>query len=166
MSSSSSTLARRTAILLGALSAVVGGTAHAATDLATVRAVPTRGQSPDQARRDRYECHNWAVEQTGTAPRRIDPAEEASAERERDVGRVLTGAGIGSTVGAIAGAGHDEDPLASIIAGGVIGAAVAAITGRGKKKDEPDPEAEEYLRALTACLEGRGYEVVIPEAQE
>jgi hypothetical protein len=151
-------------VAISAAVAFAAGGAFAATDLASVQAVPARGQSPDQARRDRYECHNWAVEQTGSAPRRVDPAEEAAVEREKDIGRVLTGAGIGSTVGAFVGAGHDDDPLASIVAGGVIGAAVAAITGRGKKKEEFDPEAEEYLRALTACLEARGYEVVIPDS--
>jgi len=130
--------------------------------------LPTRSQSPDQARRDRYECHNWAVEQTGSAPVRVDPTEEVAVERERDIERVLTGAGIGSTVGAVAAGvgGYDEDPVAKIVAGGVLGAAVAAITGRKKKKEAPDPEVEEYLRALSACLEARGYEVVIPEAQE
>jgi hypothetical protein len=77
----------------------------------------------------------------------------------------VTGAGIGSTVGAIVG-GYDHDPLASVVAGGVLGAAVAAITGRGKKKERPDPAAEEYLRALSACLEARGYEVVVPSEPE
>jgi hypothetical protein len=123
--------------------------------------VPTRGQSPDQARRDRYECHNWAVEQTGRAPVRVDPAEEAAIDRERDIERVLTGAGIGSTVGALVG-GYDDDPMTSIVGGGILGAAVAAITGRGKKKETPDPAAEEYLRALSACLEARGYAIVVP----
>jgi hypothetical protein len=137
-----------------------GGT-FAATDLASIQVVPTRGQSADQARRDRYECHNWAVEQTGNAPVRVDPAEVAAAERERNVERVLTGAGIGSTVGAVVAAGQADDPLASVVAGGVLGAAVAAITGRGKKKEGSDPAEEEYVRALSACLEGRGYEISI-----
>ena len=146
----------------------ISGAALAATDLASVQVVPTRGQSPDQARRDRYECHNWAVDQTGSAPLRVDPAAEAAGERERDIERVLTGAGIGSTVGAVAAGfgGYDEDPMAKIVAGGVLGAAVAAITGRGKKKEAPDPEVDEYLRALSACLEARGYEVVVPSESE
>jgi hypothetical protein len=141
------------------------GGARAATDLASLQVVPTRGQSPDQARRDRYECHNWAVEQTGSAPVRVNPAAEAAVERERDIERVLTGAGIGSTVGAIVG-GYEGDPMASIVGGGVLGAAVAAITGRGKRKETPDPAADEYLRALSACLEARGYEIVVPSESE
>jgi hypothetical protein len=144
------------------VSAGAAGGASAATDLASLQVVPTRGQSADQARRDRYECHNWAVEQTGNAPVRIDPAEEAAVDREKDIERVITGAGIGSTVGAIVGA-YDDDPMTSIVGGGIIGAAVGAIVGRVKKsKVEPDPAAEEYLRALGACLEARGYELVVP----
>ena len=146
--------------ILAAVAFAAGG-AFAATDLASVQVVPTRGQSTDQARRDRYECHNWAIEQTGNAPVRVDPAEEAAVDREKNIERVLTGAGIGSAVGALAGAHDDEDPVPKIVAGGILGAAVAAITGRGKKDDEPDPEAAEYLRALSACLEARGYEVVV-----
>jgi hypothetical protein len=141
--------------------AAAGG-AGAATNLASLQVVPTRGQSADQARRDRYECHNWAVEQTGNAPVRVDPAEEAAVDREKDIERVITGAGIGSTVGALVG-GYEDDPVTSIVGGGIIGAAVGAIVGRVKKnKVEPDPAAEEYLRALSACLEARGYEIVVP----
>jgi hypothetical protein len=161
MSSSRRAIRVPAATLFGAFSLAAGG-ASAATDLASLQIVPTRGQSADQARRDRYECHNWAVEQTGNAPARVDPAEEAAVDRERDIERVLTGAGIGSTVGALVG-GYNDDPMTSIVGGGVIGAAVGAIVGRVKKnKAEPDPEAEDYLRALSACLEARGYEIVVP----
>src|SRR5580704_15149803 len=31
---------------------------------------PAHGQSPDQTERDRYECHTWAVQQTGVVPSR------------------------------------------------------------------------------------------------
>jgi len=36
-----------------------------ATDLETLEVTAMRGQSAEQSRRDRYECYNWAVEQTG-----------------------------------------------------------------------------------------------------
>ena len=153
-------------VAIAASVALAAGGAFAATDLASVQVVPTRGQSAEQTRRDRYECHNWAVEQTGSAPVRVDPAEEAAVERERDVERVITGAGIGSTIGAIAATGHEQDPLATVVAGGVLGAAVAAISGRGKRKETPDPEFEDYLRALSACMEARGYELVVPRESE
>jgi len=33
---------------------------------------PAQGQSPEQTERDRYECHGWAVQQTGVDPSRAD----------------------------------------------------------------------------------------------
>jgi hypothetical protein len=33
---------------------------------------PAHGQSPEQTERDRYECHTWAVQQTGVDPSRAD----------------------------------------------------------------------------------------------
>ena len=39
--------------------------AMGAEDLRTLEVQRLRGQSQEQTRRDRYECHNWAVEQTG-----------------------------------------------------------------------------------------------------
>jgi hypothetical protein len=33
---------------------------------------PAHGQSPEQTERDRYECHVWAVQQTGVDPSRAD----------------------------------------------------------------------------------------------
>ena len=32
---------------------------------------PTRGQSPEQQNRDRYECHTWAMQQTGFDPMNV-----------------------------------------------------------------------------------------------
>jgi hypothetical protein len=29
---------------------------------------PSKGQSPEQQQKDRYECHTWAVQQTGFDP--------------------------------------------------------------------------------------------------
>jgi len=49
--------------------------------------------------------------------------------------------------------------------GAVIGVATA---GSGHKRDEAAaPEGpSDYLRALTACLEGRGYSVALPPTAE
>ena len=37
---------------------------------ARIMVYPAQGQSPDQLERDRYECHVWAVQQTGFDPSR------------------------------------------------------------------------------------------------
>src|SRR5258708_13919422 len=40
---------------------------------------PANGQSPEQTERDRYECHVWAVQQTGVDPRPEDDTPEHHA---------------------------------------------------------------------------------------
>src|SRR3970282_2001355 len=108
-------------------------------DLASVQALPQRGQSADQARRDRYECHTWAIEQTGTVPRRVDAAEADATERADRVDRVVTGAAAGGALGALGRASQDEDPSHGVLSGAAIGAAVRGLMARRAKPDERDP---------------------------
>lgn len=138
--------------------------AAVAADLASIVAEPLRGQSADRARRDRYECHNWAVAQTGRVPGRSEQAEAAEplARAER-IDRVITGAGIGATVGGLARATQNKNPSHGVLAGGVIGAAVGALIGRDRPDDETDEVFDEYFRALSACLEARGYRLSVDE---
>jgi hypothetical protein len=140
--------------------------AAAAEDLRALEVQGVRGQSAEQARRDRYECHNWAVAQTGQAP----PAAPAAAppdvdkgdlRRER-IGRAIIGATIGGTIGSLFGDWHDANE--NVLAGAALGAGIGAATaGAGRKEEPAAPEGpSDYLRALTACLEGRGYSVALP----
>ena len=142
--------------------------ARAAVDLAALQVTPQRGQSAEQARRDRYECHNWAVEQTGVVPASApDPQEEKEAARARRAerwARVLAGAAIGASIGSFAQAVDYDYSGDEVLQGAAVGAIVGAATG-GKKRESADGEDEaagEYLRALSACLEGRGYTVAAP----
>ena len=163
---------RYTRALVAAAAAVASvGAAVAAEDLAALRVDPQRGQSSDQLRRDRYECHNWAVEQTGQAPisapeERVEPNDAKREKRAERAGRAVVGAAIGSIVGGIAGSGrgwrHEND---AVLTGAAVGAGVGAVTaGKSpdKNKSEAAPQPSEYLRALSACLEGRGYTVTLP----
>ncbi len=159
-------------VLISAAAAVASASvAFAAEDLSALRVDPQRGQSTDQLRRDRYECHNWAVEQTGQTP--IAPSEDGSDQpsdakaekRAERASRALLGAAIGSVVGGVAGSGrgwrHEND---AVLTGAAVGAGVGAATA-GKARDKGKAEAQppsEYLRALSACLEGRGYTVAMP----
>jgi len=74
----------------------------ALSDSEDIYVYPRNGQSEEQQAQDRYECHRWAVDQTG-----FDPSESG---------------------------------------GGVA---------RGERADK----REDYLRALAACMDGRGYTV-------
>jgi hypothetical protein len=168
---------RYTRALIAAAAAVATvGAAMAAEDLAALRVDPQRGQSADQLRRDRYECHNWAVEQTGQTPvaasedrEQPQPSDAKREKRAERANRAIVGAVIGSMVGGIASSGrryHDYGD--SVLAGAAVGAGVGAATAgkaRDKDKTETAPQASEYLRALSACLEGRGYTVTLPSAK-
>jgi hypothetical protein len=142
-------------------------TAGAAVDLSKLQVTPQRGQSADQARRDRYECHTWAVEQTGEVPSAA-PAENQdavdAAKRADRVARIATGAAIGAGIGGLLGGGHNpgEDMLKGAAVGGVIGVATGAAHDKKQQKQAGPEPGSDYLRALTACLEGRGYMVAMP----
>ncbi|WP_437881310.1 hypothetical protein [Pseudomonas sp. LRF_L74] len=60
-----------------------------------VIAYPAQGQTPDQQARDRYECHSWAVSQSGFDPSvATQPVGAETTERyRRGLGACLTGRG-------------------------------------------------------------------------
>ena len=142
-------------------------TAGAAVDLSQLQVTPQRGQSADQARRDRYECHNWAIEQTGevpsTAPAPNQDAVDAAKRADR-VARIATGAAIGAGLGGLFGGGHNpgEDMLKGAAVGSVVGVATGAAHEKKQQKQAGPEPGSDYLRALSACLEGRGYTVAVP----
>src|ERR1700757_5030683 len=60
---------------------------------------PAHGQSPEQTERDRYECHTWAVQQTG-----VDPSRADASAYERVIVQPSTPPGANTAGGAVAGA--------------------------------------------------------------
>ena len=132
---------------------------------------PAHAQSPEQQDRDRYECYRWAKKQTG-----FDPSDPQLAPHQRfavvagpppgqDVAAgAITGAVIGSVV---ARPGHSAEGAAvGAIAGATMGAAAesarqqeVARTTKSRMNAQLEQQAANYRRALTACLEGRGYSV-------
>jgi hypothetical protein len=140
----------------------------AVEDLRALTVQGQRGQSVEQARRDRYECHNWAVEQTGESPPAAPAAaaaDDAKADLKRErIGRAIVGATIGGAIGGLVGDWHEGE---SVLAGAAAGAAIGAATAGAGRKAAAEPEGpSDYLRALTACLEGRGYTVTLPAVTE
>jgi len=136
---------------------------------------PNNGQSPDQLDRDRYECNNWSVKQTG-----FDPSQPQLPPHERvqivagpppgvnTVGGAITGAIIGSILTGPRGGGA----VVGAVAGGLIGAnadaanqaQAAAVQSQYDQRDlqaqaRLDQQARNYRRAISACLEARGYTV-------
>lgn len=115
---------------------------------------PAKGQSEEQLNKDKYECHQWAIDKSG-----YDPMVVAGAQPQQK--GVLGGAAKGAAVGAIGGAIAGDAGK-----GAAVGAAVGGV-GRGMKNrqnrrelDEAKAGArDEWTRAYTVCLEGRGYSV-------
>ena len=115
---------------------------------------PAKGQSQEQQQKDQYECHEWAVQQTG-----FDPSQpvEQSVPRHSVMGGAARGAALGAVGGAIGGdAGK----------GAAIGAAVGGLhtVMSDRRANESQAQAysastETYDRAYGACLQGRGYTV-------
>ena len=147
--------------------------AAAVEDLGALEVVGRRGQSLEQTRRDRYECHNWSVAQTGETPlaapnEDLEPRDADRDRRRERVDRAIVGAVIGAGIGSVFGHGHRRDAGERVLAGAAVGAAIGAATadGRGREADAAVVEPSNYLRALTACLEGRGYSVHLPTAAE
>jgi hypothetical protein len=136
---------------------------------------PNNGQSSDQQDRDRYECNSWAVKQTG-----FDPSQPQLPPHERvqivagpppgvnTVGGAITGAIIGSILTGPRGGGA----VVGAVAGGLLGAnadaanqaQAAAVQNQYDQRDlqaqaRLDQQARYYRRAISACLEARGYTV-------
>ncbi|MEX1317689.1 MAG: glycine zipper family protein, partial [Synechococcaceae cyanobacterium] len=144
---------------------------------------PAAGQSAEQQRKDRLECHLWATDQTGfdpTDPSQVSQASSAPAPQVQRQGpgtarSTARGAVIGTAGGAIAG---------NTGRGALVGATTGALVGAGRRVDQrrdqqqatedwvrqqqaDDAERQVLLqyrrqafnRAVTACMEGRGYTV-------
>lgn len=136
---------------------------------------PQYGQSPARADRDRYECHVWAVRQSGFDPAR-QPAPTYSRSRvvpaQSANQTVAAGAATGAVLGAVVARPGDaaKGAIIGAMAGTVLGAVAAnaqeAEAARiGQQLDSRrggnriEGEGAGYRRALSACLEGRGYSV-------
>jgi uncharacterized protein YcfJ len=143
---------------------------------------PASGQSPEQQRRDELDCRLWAIDQTGfdpTRPVQDTPAQLSPPQVQRQ-GPNLTrstarGAAAGTVVGAIMG---------NTGRGAAVGATQGALRGVGRQADQRRSQQEatqdwarqqqiqqaerqqleqyrrqSFNRAVTACMEGRGYSV-------
>lgn len=134
---------------------------------------PAAGQSPEQTERDRYECHIWAVQQTG-----VDPSRADASAYERVVVQPANPPGAGAVAGAIGGAiigsilGGPGNAGAGLIIGGATGAVVGSASDAHAQAQARQTQheinesasagrarADSYRRAIGACLQGRGYTV-------
>jgi Glycine-zipper domain len=152
--------------------ALVSPTPGAAQGPPQVYVYPLKQQSTEQQNRDRYECHSWAVQQTGYDPSRSNPNNPAYLDPQPyrpSQPHVLRGAGRGAALGAVGGAITGDAGR-----GAAAGAAMGGLAGGFRRRDERRQQAAQqqsdaasaastqqmsYTRAMAACLEGRGYSV-------
>jgi Glycine zipper 2TM domain len=138
---------------------------------------PTSGQSADQQSRDRYECYLWSVKQSG-----FDPSQPQLAPHQRVEVVPMPPSGSDTAAGAVTGAvlgaviADPHHAAAGAAAGAIVGGAIGAASDSAREQQARqiqqrydrrtaaqnariEEQASNYRRALTACLEGRGYTV-------
>ncbi len=136
---------------------------------------PLHGQSAAQQDRDKYECNNWAVQQSGfdpSAPTDPPHLRVRVVEGPPPGSGVATGAVTGAVVGAAVSSPWETGQGLALgaIAGAVIGGiAESAAAERARAETEAnvntaqairlEDQARNFRRAMSACLEGRGYSV-------
>lgn len=164
-----------------AMTVLGGHDAHAQAN--DVYAYPLAGQSQQTQSRDRYDCHMWAVQQTGFDPYAAPPPPPPQQQQSSGGGTILglgqgglfpgtgllgdaaTGAGLGAAGGAIAGnAGK----------GAAIGAIGGAVLGGLSRSSQPSASQQRsqsqqssyyyqrkanYNNAFAACMQSRNYNV-------
>lgn len=115
---------------------------------------PTAGQNAEQQDRDRFECCHWAVKQTGVAPNqshatRHEWVETIPAPPSGE--HTAAGAVTGALIGAISDAARQESATQSQAGYEHRQAVQSAAHNEQSSRD--------FRRAMSACLEGRGYSV-------
>ncbi|MCP4265747.1 MAG: hypothetical protein GY777_09255 [Candidatus Brocadiaceae bacterium] len=127
---------------------------------------PSKGQTAEETNRDKFECHEWAKQQTGIDPMRV--ATDVQPRQVEKRGGALRGAGRGAALGVIGGAiGGNAGKGAAIGAG--VGAAGGAMRRRQSQQEQmhayEDANQQRqslmdtFNRAYRACLEGKDYSV-------
>ena len=138
---------------------------------------PNKGQSTEQQSRDHYACYNWAVDQTGFDPSAssIIPEQRVRVVPMPPPGQDTIIMSIaGAVLGALIGGPHHAAQGAIIgAAGGAMAGAVSDISRQEAARQleeayansnqardvHKEKKALEFRRAMSACLEGRGYTV-------
>lgn len=134
---------------------------------------PANGQSPEQQQQDEYECHAWAVSESGFDPTQAsNPGTVAQAPPTTATGSTPGAGASGAVRGAAAGV-IIGDSSESAAKGAAAGAVLARSSSRrhnrrARAETEAVNEAVQqdyaahqdgYNKARSVCLKGRGYTV-------
>jgi len=136
--------------------------------MADVMIFPAKGQSNEQLEQDKFSCYGWAKKESGFDPMQAPTTKTAAPSQEKKSGGVVKGALGGAALGAILG---DSSKAAKrgAAAGGLIGGVrQSSANTKNQQKTEQWKQQEannyannrnQYNRAYSACLEGKGYTV-------
>ena len=139
-----------------------------------VYAYPLHGQTPEQQDRDRYDCNLWAVKQTGLDPSAPNVPPHARVRVVSAGPPPGTGTAVGAVTGAVIGAAVSgpRDAGAGAIVGAVAGAAIGTAADAARAQEAQrvsytdrreaaalEQKAANFRRAISACLDARGYSV-------
>jgi len=155
--------------VVGLVLLIGSGTAFAQSEFMIY---PNKGQSQQQLEKDKFECYQWAKQQSGFDPMAPPTTSTAPPPGEAPVGGVGKGAVggglLGLAVGAIAG---DAGKGAAI--GAVSGGLIGGVRRSEQKSREEQAQQQwasqeaarysqgrsQYNRAFSACMDGRNYTV-------
>ena len=133
-----------------------------------LHAFPAKDQTPQQQQSDEFACYSWAKQDSGFDPIAAGSNAAASGYSAPPVGLGIGGAAVGAAggvaLGAIAG---DAGKGAAIgaTAGGIRGRMVqrraqAQAQQQAQAKSQTQKAGlENFKRAFSACMEGKGYSV-------
>ena len=129
---------------------------------------PAQDQSAEQMDKDKHECYNWAKKDSGFDPMAVPTTSTAPPSGQKKSGGVVKGGLAGAATGAIIG-DNRKATRRGAAAGGLIGG--VRQSSQNTKVDQSQQQWEQqeasryanerdnYNRAYSACLEGRGYTV-------
>lgn len=134
---------------------------------------PAHQQSESQQDRDRYECYRWAVRETnvdpGMRPLR-QTAQPVDAPVARDPGATVGGAVAGAAVGGIVSSPRNVGTglVLGAVIGGLLGSAAEESRAQAEERRQEyrrdawearQAPLNDFRRAMSACMTGRGYSV-------
>jgi len=129
---------------------------------------PSKDQNAEQQAKDESECFTWAKNQTGVDPLNPPKVEAKQVETGPDGSAVrgaAGGAAAGAAVGAIAGDAGEGAAIGAVV-GGLKGRRAAKVQQQKQQAANNQNAAaseqammDNYKKAFTACLEGKGYTV-------
>ena len=133
---------------------------------------PSKNQSAEQQDKDKWECRAWATKQSGFDPAARPTATTPPPARQVPKGGLVRGAAGGAALGAVGGA-----IAGNAGKGAAIGAAGGGLLGVVRRNDQVrqdqyshqqwaqqnmaqyEQNRSNWVRAVKACLTGRGYTV-------